>query len=264
MTNDKWDDKQNKERRSPHASERPFLREAEAGQGYAIGGFCYLHFHHRRVGRGDLGGTEHGVLREHFAVNLGDKMILAGCILAPDLSELNILYGHNDFLGRLRCPAPKGAPAFRRLTASLKRCPDTKLQIASAACLFSEYSPGRHAVNCSRVTLVEARRPHASGFVTMNHSSGGTECLAEMCRVSPAAADDRKVSGKAKVRFKRRSPIVFLPSMVCRSVPELVCQRPSSQRRLRPGKQQPHPDMILGRQSVCVRSSRVWTLYIPG
>ena len=79
------------------ASECPFLGEAEAGQGYALRGFCYLHFHHRRVGRGDLGGTEHGVLRENFAVNLGDKMILAGCVLAPDLSELNVLYGHKFF-----------------------------------------------------------------------------------------------------------------------------------------------------------------------
>ena len=72
----------------------PFLREAETRQGYAVGRFRDLHFHHRRIRRGDFGGAEHCVLREHFAVDLGDEMILAGCILTPDLSELNAFHGH--------------------------------------------------------------------------------------------------------------------------------------------------------------------------
>jgi hypothetical protein len=32
---------------------------------------------------------------------------------------------------RLLCPAPKGASEFKELTASLKRCPDTKLEFFS-------------------------------------------------------------------------------------------------------------------------------------
>ena len=80
-----------------HVSERPFLREAEAGQGYAFRRSGDLHFHNRRAGRGDLGGPQYRVLREHFAVYLGDKVILAGCVLAPDLSEFDALHGHNFF-----------------------------------------------------------------------------------------------------------------------------------------------------------------------
>jgi hypothetical protein len=37
-------------------------------------------------------------LRENFAVNLSDKVILAGYILAPDLSEFDALHGHKFFL----------------------------------------------------------------------------------------------------------------------------------------------------------------------
>ncbi len=80
-----------------HESERPFLREAEDGQGYALGRFGDLHLHNGRAGRGDFGGPQHRVLRENFAVHFGDKVILASCILAPDLSELDVLYGHKFF-----------------------------------------------------------------------------------------------------------------------------------------------------------------------
>jgi hypothetical protein len=78
--------------RSP--SECPFLSKAEAGQGYAIGRFCDLHLHYGSVGSGDLSGPQHRVLREYFAVYLGDKVILAGCVLAPDLPEFDALHGH--------------------------------------------------------------------------------------------------------------------------------------------------------------------------
>jgi hypothetical protein len=96
-------------------SERPFLGEAEAGQGYAIRRFDDLYLHDRRVGRGDLGGPQYRVLRENFAVYLGDEVILAGCVLAPDLSEFDALHGHKFFRH------------------------------------FSEYSPGRQPVNRSGV-----------------------------------------------------------------------------------------------------------------
>ena len=68
--------------------ERPFLRKAEAGQGHAFGRLGDFYFHHRRIRRRDFGGPQHRILREHFAVHLGDEMILAGCVLTPDLSEL--------------------------------------------------------------------------------------------------------------------------------------------------------------------------------
>ena len=93
------DDKCEGEAYQHKVSERPFLREAEAGQRDSFGGFCDLHLHHRRVRRRDFGRSQHRVLREHFAVHLGDKVILAGCILAPDLSEFNRLYGHSFSLG---------------------------------------------------------------------------------------------------------------------------------------------------------------------
>src|SRR5208282_910411 len=76
-------------------SERPFLGEAEAGQGHAVRRFGDLHLYHWRVRRGDLGGPQHGVLRENFAVNLRDEVILAGRVLTPDLPKLDIFHGHD-------------------------------------------------------------------------------------------------------------------------------------------------------------------------
>jgi hypothetical protein len=75
-------------------SECPFLGEAEAGQGYAVARFGDLHLHHGRIGRVDLGGPQHRVLREYFAVYLGDQVILAGGIVAPHLSEFDTLHSH--------------------------------------------------------------------------------------------------------------------------------------------------------------------------
>ena len=91
------DDKQKGEAYQP-GSECPFLREAEARQRNAIRRFGDLHLHDGRVGRGDLGGPQYRVLREYFAVHLGDKVILAGCVLAPDLSEFDALHCHKFFL----------------------------------------------------------------------------------------------------------------------------------------------------------------------
>jgi len=79
-------------------SECAFLREAEAGQGHTFSRFRNLHLHNGRVGRRDFGGPQHGVLRENFAVNFGDQVILAGCVMTPDLPELNAFHGHRFFL----------------------------------------------------------------------------------------------------------------------------------------------------------------------
>ena len=79
-------------------SERPFLREAEAGQSHPVGGLGDLHLDRGRIGCGDLGGTQDRVVAENFAVNLGDHEILTACILTPDLPEFNVLDGHKFFL----------------------------------------------------------------------------------------------------------------------------------------------------------------------
>ena len=119
-----------------HDSERPFLGETEARQGKSIRRLGDLHLHSGRVRRGDLGRPQYRVLRENFAIYLGDEVILAGCILAPDLSEFDALHGHKFF--------------------------------PSSQTTFSEYSPSRQAVNCSGVTFGDVWLLQG-GFVTMNH-----------------------------------------------------------------------------------------------
>jgi hypothetical protein len=74
-------------------SERPFLRKAETWQSNSVGRFRDLHLHGWRVGRSHLGRTQDRKLCEHFAVNLGDKVILAGRVLAPHLPEFDALHG---------------------------------------------------------------------------------------------------------------------------------------------------------------------------
>jgi hypothetical protein len=51
---------------------------------------------------------QHGILRENFAVHLGDQMILASCVMAPDLSEFDALNGHKiSFSSQSTHPAAK-------------------------------------------------------------------------------------------------------------------------------------------------------------
>src|ERR1035437_8586312 len=110
--------------------------------------------------------------------------------------------------------------------------------------------------------FVEVWLPRAHRFVTMNPYSGGKQCLAEMCRVSPAAADDRKVSATRKARFQRRPPIVFLQATLSRSARKLHRQRLALRKIFRQEKQ-PRTDTILWRQSGYVRSSPGLTGFIP-
>jgi len=56
-----------------------------------------LHAHGGGIGSGDSGGAEHGKLAEDFVVNLGDQVILAISVTAPDLSELDGIDGHGSF-----------------------------------------------------------------------------------------------------------------------------------------------------------------------
>jgi hypothetical protein len=77
------------------------LREGEAGERGAGGGPGDFHLDGGRVGCSHFRRTEGGVLAEDFVVDLGDEVVLAGCILAPDLSELNGFHGHWIVLGFL-------------------------------------------------------------------------------------------------------------------------------------------------------------------
>jgi hypothetical protein len=72
----------------------PFLRKAESWQSHPVCRFGDLHFDHRGVGGSHFGETQHRILREHFTVNLGNQIILAGRILAPHLSEFDVLNSH--------------------------------------------------------------------------------------------------------------------------------------------------------------------------
>lgn len=71
-----------------------FLREAEAWQCHTVCQLCDLNFDDGGVRRSNLRGPQYRVLREDFAINLGDEMILAGCVVPPDLSEFDSFYGH--------------------------------------------------------------------------------------------------------------------------------------------------------------------------
>src|ERR1700730_11154943 len=97
---------------APCPSEGPFLREPQPGQGYAIRRFGDLHLHDGRVGRGDFSGPQYRVLRENFAVYLGDKVILAGYILTPDLSAFNAPPGHKFYPLVLKSTHPAATPSI--------------------------------------------------------------------------------------------------------------------------------------------------------
>lgn len=75
-------------------SKTSILREAESRQTDAVRGFRDFHFDDRRVRSGNLGRSQHGILRKYFAVNFRDKVIAAGFILPPHLPELNGFNGH--------------------------------------------------------------------------------------------------------------------------------------------------------------------------
>src|SRR3984885_4928409 len=77
--------------------ERTVLGKGVAGQSRALKSFGNFDADCGRVRRGDPSRPQHGVLREYFAVHLGDQIILAIGIAAPHLPELNRIYGHHRF-----------------------------------------------------------------------------------------------------------------------------------------------------------------------
>ncbi len=78
--------------------EGAFLGKRVARQRGPLRALGYFYAHGRRIGSGNAGRPQHGVLREHFVIDLGYKIILAVGVIAPDLPELNGTYGHGVFL----------------------------------------------------------------------------------------------------------------------------------------------------------------------
>lgn len=78
--------------------EGTILREGIAGQPGALGRLCDFDANRRRIRSCYARRTQHRELAEYFAVYLGDQVILAIGVAAPDLPELNRTYGHKFFL----------------------------------------------------------------------------------------------------------------------------------------------------------------------
>src|SRR5215831_11627362 len=79
-------------------SERAFLGEGISRQGCTLRAFGDFYPNRGGVGSGDPRRTQHGILREHFVVHLGDEIILAVSIAAPHLPELYGIDRHENFL----------------------------------------------------------------------------------------------------------------------------------------------------------------------
>jgi len=77
--------------------ERTFLGKGIARQRRALRTFRHLDADGWSVRSGDPRRTQHGILREHFAVHLGDQIIQAIGVVAPDLPKLDGTYGHKNF-----------------------------------------------------------------------------------------------------------------------------------------------------------------------
>src|ERR1022692_468848 len=79
------------------ALERAILGKGVAGERCTFGAFDHLDAYCRRVRGGDACRAQHRVLAEHFVVDLGDQIVLAIGVAAPDLPELDGTYGHDSF-----------------------------------------------------------------------------------------------------------------------------------------------------------------------
>src|ERR1700733_13532846 len=72
-----------------------FLSKTEARQRHSIGRLGDFDFHAGNIWRIHPSLAQHGILCKHFGVHLGDEVVLAAFILAPDLPEFDVLDGHN-------------------------------------------------------------------------------------------------------------------------------------------------------------------------
>src|SRR6202023_2730591 len=78
--------------------ERAFLGKRVPRQPRPLSALSHFDPHGRRIGRGDARWPQHGILTEHFAVDLGDEVILAVAVAAPHLPELDGVNRHDSVL----------------------------------------------------------------------------------------------------------------------------------------------------------------------
>src|SRR6266581_8846969 len=95
------------------ASKCRFLSERVAREGRALGALCDFHAHSFRIRSRQSRRPQHRILAEHFAVQLGYKIVLAIGIVAPDLPELNGFDRHWFFLKRDHPACRKRQAQFR-------------------------------------------------------------------------------------------------------------------------------------------------------
>src|ERR1700733_4529881 len=77
--------------------ERTVLGKGVAGQSRALKSFGNFDADCGRVRCGNPSRPQHRILREYFAIHLGDQIILAIGVAAPHLPELDRTYGHHRF-----------------------------------------------------------------------------------------------------------------------------------------------------------------------
>ena len=78
--------------------ERAFLGKRVPRQPRTLSALSHFDPDGRRIGRGDAGGPQHGILTEHFAVDLSDEVVLAVGVAAPHLPELDGVHSHDRIL----------------------------------------------------------------------------------------------------------------------------------------------------------------------
>jgi hypothetical protein len=77
--------------------ERPVLGESVTRERRALRSLGYLDAHGWCIGSGNARRSQHGILRKYFVVDLGNQVILAIGVAAPDLPELDGTNRHDSF-----------------------------------------------------------------------------------------------------------------------------------------------------------------------
>src|SRR5579872_5351088 len=95
---------------------RAVLGKCEAGQCRTCGSFGNFHPDRWRIGSIHLCRAKHRILSKHFVVELGNQIILAIFVFAPDLPKLDGLNCHAEFLQN---PRIEVTVVSSRVTAAL-------------------------------------------------------------------------------------------------------------------------------------------------
>src|SRR5579872_2362422 len=100
----------------PSKLKRAVLCKCEAGQCRTCGSFGNFHPDRWRIGSIHLCRAKHRILSKHFVVELGNQIILAIFVFAPDLPKLDGLNCHAEFLQN---PRIEVTVVSSRVTAAL-------------------------------------------------------------------------------------------------------------------------------------------------